>query len=204
MKPSVVIVEDDRRVRENLELLVRSDPQLRFVGAFPSAEEAMRGLPALQPCLAIMDINLPHMSGIECVARLKHTLPRMQVLMLTVYDDGDNVFRALKAGASGYLVKRDAGDKLLGALHDMRGGGAPMSGHIARQVVQFFHRVNSPESAVAKLSPREREILDLFVAGLILKEVADRLGIGLETVRTHVNHIYQKLHVCSRTVAAVK
>lgn len=204
MKPSVVIVEDDRQVRENLELLIRSDQQLRFVGAFASAEEALRGFPALQPDLAIMDINLPKMSGIECVERLKQTLPRMQILMLTVYDDGDNVFRALKAGASGYLVKRDAGEKLLEALHDIRQGGAPMSGHIARQVVQFFHRVGKPEPAVASLSPREREILELFVAGLILKEVADRLGIGLETVRTHVNHIYQKLHVCSRTEAVVK
>lgn len=204
MKPSVVIVEDDRQVRENLEVLVRSDQQLRFAGAFASAEEALRGVPPLQPDLAIMDINLPKMSGIECVARLKQPLPRMQILMLTVYDDGDNVFRALKAGASGYLVKRDAGEKLLDALHDIRRGGAPMSGHIARQVVQFFHRLNNPEPAVASLSPREREILDLFVAGLILKEVADRLGIGLETVRTHVNHIYQKLHVCSRTEAVVK
>ena len=109
MKPSVVIVEDDRQVRENLEVLVRSDQQLRFVGAFASAEEAMRGFPALQPDLAIMDINLPKMSGIECVARLKQTLPRMQVLMLTVYDDGDNVFRALKAGASGYAERSGPG-----------------------------------------------------------------------------------------------
>jgi len=123
-----------------------------------------------------MDINLPRMSGIECVARLKQRLPRLQVLMLTVYDDGDNVFRALKAGANGYLVKRDAAEKLLDALHEIRRGGAPMSGHIVRQVVQFFHRVDKSDSEVASLSPREWEILDLFAAGLILKEVADRLG----------------------------
>ena len=142
MRASVIIVEDDRRVRDNLEVLVRSDLQLRFAGAFASAEDALKESPALSPDLAIMDINLPRMSGIECVARLKQRLPKIQVLMLTVYDDGDNVFRALKAGANGYLVKRDAAEKLLDALHEIRRGGAPMSCHIARQVVQFFHRVD--------------------------------------------------------------
>jgi DNA-binding NarL/FixJ family response regulator len=204
MRSSVVIVEDDRGVRDNLELLLRSDDTLSFAGAFASAEVALSELPALRPDMAIMDINLPKMSGIECVARLKQRLPQLQVLMLTVYDDGDNVFRALKAGANGYLVKRDAGQKLLEALHEIRRGGAPMSGHIARKVVQYFHRVDISDSEIGSLTPRECEILDLFVSGLIVKEVADRLGIGQETVRTHVNHIYQKLHVCSRTEAVVK
>jgi DNA-binding NarL/FixJ family response regulator len=204
MRTGVVIVEDDRAVRENLVALINMDERLRLLGAFGSAEIALRDVPALQPALAVMDINLPRMNGIECVARLKLKLPSLHVLMLTVYEDDDSVFRALKAGASGYLVKRDAAEKLLNALQEIQQGGAPMSAHIARQVVQFFHRSEVPAAESEHLSPRETEILDLLVQGLILKEVADQLGIGLETVRTHVNHVYHKLHVRSRTEAIVK
>jgi DNA-binding NarL/FixJ family response regulator len=204
MRTGVVIVEDDRAVRENLAALINMDDRLRLLGAFGSAEVALRDVPALQPALAVMDINLPRMNGIECVARLKLKLPSLHVLMLTVYEDDDSVFRALKAGASGYLVKRDAAEKLLNALQEIQQGGAPMSAHIARQVVQFFHRSEVPAAESEHLSPRETEILDLLVQGLILKEVADQLGIGLETVRTHVNHVYHKLHVRSRTEAIVK
>jgi DNA-binding NarL/FixJ family response regulator len=204
MRAGVIIVEDDRAVRENLAVLVRTDERLRLLGAFVSAEEALREIPVLQPQLVVMDINLPRMNGIECVARLKLHLPQVLVLMLTVYEDDDSIFRALKAGASGYLVKRDASEKLLEALQEVQHGGAPMSAHIARQVVQFFHRSELPATEAERPSPREREILDLLVKGLVLKEVADQLGIGLETVRTHVNHIYQKLHVRSRTEAVVK
>jgi DNA-binding NarL/FixJ family response regulator len=204
MTAGVVIVEDDRAVRENLAALISMDGRLRLLGAFGSAETALREIPALRPELAVMDINLPRMNGIECVARLKLLMPSLLVLMLTVYEDDDSVFRALKAGASGYLVKRDAAEKLLGALQELQHGGAPMSAHIARQVVQFFRRSETPAAKSEHLSPRESEILDLLVKGLILKEVADQLGIGLETVRTHVNHIYHKLHVRSRTEAIVK
>ncbi len=204
MRAGVVIVEDDREVRENLAALINTDERLRLLGAFGSAEIALREIPPLLPKLAVMDINLPRMSGIECVGRLKVLVPHLSVLMLTVYEDDDSVFRALKAGANGYLVKRDASEKLLGALQEVQHGGAPMSAHIARQVVQFFHRSEAPAEDSERLSPREAEILDLLVRGLILKEVADQLGIGLETVRTHVNHIYLKLHVRSRTEAIVK
>lgn len=204
MRAGVVIVEDDRAVRENLAALINMDERLRLLGAFGSAEIALREIPALLPTVAVMDINLPRMNGIECVARLKLKLPSLHVLMLTVYEDDDSVFRALKAGASGYLVKRDAAEKLLDALQEVQQGGAPMSAHIARQVVQFFHRSETLAAESEHLSPRESEILDLLVKGLILKEVADQLGIGLETVRTHVNHVYQKLHVRSRTEAIVK
>jgi DNA-binding NarL/FixJ family response regulator len=204
MRAGVVIVEDDRAVRENLAALIRTDERLRLLGAFGSAEEAVRETPVLQPVLAVMDINLPRMSGIECVVRLKNLLPRLHVLMLTVYEDDDSIFRALKAGANGYLVKRDAAEKLLDALQEVQHGGAPMSAHIARQVVQFFHRSERPAAESERLSPRESEILDLLVKGLVLKEVADQLGTGLETVRSHVTHIYQKLHVRSRTEAVVK
>lgn len=204
MKSGVVIVEDDRAVREDLAALVRTDERLALLGTFGSAEEALREAPGLQPSLAVMDINLPKMSGIECVFRLKERLPRLLVLMLTVYEDDDSIFRALKAGANGYLVKRDAAEKLTDALHEVLHGGAPMSAHIARQVVQFFHRNDRPAPPSEQPSPREREILELLVKGLVLKEIAEQLGIGLETVRTHVNHIYQKLHVHSRTEAVVK
>lgn len=204
MKAGVVMVEDDRAVRENLVTLIRTDERLRLLGAFASAEEALREIPRLDPDLVVMDINLPRMSGIECVARLRLQSPRLLVLMLTVYEDDDSIFRALKAGANGYLIKRDAAEKLLEALQEVQHGGAPMSAHIARQVVQYFHRSEAPATAAERPSPREREILDLLVQGLVLKEIADQLGIGLETVRTHVNHIYQKLHVRSRTEAVVK
>ncbi|RXK55951.1 response regulator transcription factor [Oleiharenicola lentus] len=204
MRTGVVIVEDDSAVRENLAALINMDERLRLLGSFGSAEVALREIPALQPKLAVMDINLPRLNGIECVARLKLIVPSLLVLMLTVYEDDDSVFRALKAGANGYLVKRDAAEKLLSALQDVQQGGAPMSAHIARQVVQFFHRSAAPAAESERLSPRETEILNLLVRGLILKEVADQLGIGLETVRTHVNHIYLKLHVRSRAEAIVK
>lgn len=204
MSIRVVVVEDDRGVRENLVALIEGDPRFTLVGAFSSAEEALRGIPAVQPDIAVMDINLPGMSGIECVARLKSSNAGLQVLILTVYEDGDNVFSALKAGANGYLIKRDVSEKLLTALQEVRSGGAPMSCHIARQVVQYFHRSSGPATDKSSLSPREREILDLLVTGLIHKEVADQLGIGIETVRTHVNHIYQKLHVRSRAEAVAK
>lgn len=204
MRAGVVIVEDDRAVRENLAALISTDDRLRLLGAFGSAEIALREIPALRPKLAVMDINLPRMNGIECVGRLKLLVPDLNVLMLTVYEDDDSVFRALKAGANGYLMKRDAAEKLLHALQEIQRGGAPMSAHIARQVVQFFHRSEAPAAESERLSPRESEILNLLVQGLILKEVADQLGIGLETVRTHVNHIYLKLHVRSRTKAIVK
>lgn len=204
MRAGVVIVEDDRAVRENLAALISTDDRLRLLGAFGSAEIALREIPALRPKLAVMDINLPRMNGIECVGRLKLLVPDLNVLMLTVYEDDDSVFRALKAGANGYLVKRDAAEKLLHALQEIQHGGAPMSAHIARQVVHFFHRSEAPAAESERLSPRESEILNLLVQGLILKEVADQLGIGLETVRTHVNHIYLKLHVRSRTEAIVK
>jgi len=204
MRTGVVIVEDDRGVREDLAALIRTDERLKLLGAFSSAEDGLRGIPTLRPQLILMDINLPRMNGIECVARLKLLLPQVLVLMLTVYEDDDSIFRALKAGATGYLVKRDAAERLLDALQEIQHGGAPMSAHIARQVVQFFHRSEMPATEAERPSPREREILDLLVKGLILKEVADQLGISLETVRTHVTHIYQKLHVRSRTEAVVK
>ncbi len=204
MTRNVAIVEDDAGIRGDLEALLKISPGYRCVGACASAEEALVQIPHWRPEVVLMDINLPGMSGIECVARLKLKMPDLLVLMLTVYDDGESIFRALKAGASGYLVKRLASDKLLEAIQEVSAGGAPMSCQIARKVVQFFHHAGPSEEVSENLSPRELEILDLLVAGCFFKEIADRLGISGETVRTHVNHIYRKLHVRSRTEAVVK
>jgi DNA-binding NarL/FixJ family response regulator len=204
MSRTVAIVEDDAGIRDNLGALLNGSPGCRCVGACSSGEEALIQVPHWRPEVVLMDINLPGMSGIECVARLKVKMPDVLVLMLTVYEDGDSIFRALKAGASGYLVKRLASDKLLEAIEEVMSGGAPMSCQIARKVVQFFHHAGPSPEVSENLTPRETEILDLLVAGYFFKEIADRLGISGETVRTHVNHIYRKLHVRSRTEAVVK
>lgn len=204
MTRKVAIVEDDAGIRDDLVSLLTATPGFRCVGACSSAEEALVDIPFWRPEVVLMDINLPRMSGIECVTRLKARMPDLLVLILTVYDDGDSVFRALKAGANGYLVKRLASDKLLDAIQEVSTGGAPMSCHIARKVVQFFHHAGPSDEVSENLSPRELEILDLLVEGCFFKEIAERLGISGETVRTHVNHIYRKLHVRSRTEAVVK
>ena len=204
MTRTVAIVEDDAGIRDNLVALLNGSRGYRCVGACASGEDALVEIPFWNPEVVLMDINLPRMSGIECVARLKAKMPSVLVLILTVYEDGDSIFRALKAGASGYLVKRLASDKLLESIQEVCAGGAPMSCHIARKVVQYFHRAGPSPEGSENLSPREQEILDLLVAGCFFKEIAAHLGIGGETVRTHVNHIYQKLHVRSRTEAVVK
>lgn len=204
MPRNVVIVEDDAGIRDHLVALLDASPGYQCVGACASGEEALAQIPHWRPDVVLMDINLPRMSGIECVARLKARLPDLLVLMLTVYEDGDSIFRALKAGASGYLIKRVASDRLLEAIDDVCSGGAPMSCQIARKVVQYFHQAGPSDEGSENLSPRETEILELLVAGCFFKEIADQLGISGETVRTHVNHIYRKLHVRSRTEAVVK
>jgi DNA-binding NarL/FixJ family response regulator len=204
MPRTVAIVEDDAGIRDNLIALLNGSPGYQCVAACASGEEALARVPAAKPDVVLMDINLPRMSGIECVARLKARLPGLLVLMLTVYEDGDSIFRALKAGASGYLIKRLATDKLLEAIEDVCTGGAPMSCQIARKVVQFFHQAGPSDEVSENLSPRETEILELLVTGCFFKEIAGQLGISGETVRTHVNNIYRKLHVRSRTEAVVK
>lgn len=203
MTPGVAIVEDDAGVRESLTGLIRRSANFRLVAECASGEQALVDIPACAAKVAVMDIHLPGMQGIECISRLKAKLPHLQVLVLTSYEDGDTIFRALKAGAGGYLVKRDASAMLLESLTEIMAGGAPMSCQIARKVVHFFHQ-SAPAAETEKLSKREIEILDLLVAGCILKEVADQLGIGRETVRTHVSHIYAKLQARSRAEAVAK
>jgi DNA-binding NarL/FixJ family response regulator len=187
MKKTVVIVEDDKGLREQLMQILESAPDIKCLGAFVSAEEA-----------------LPGMSGIQCVAEIKKVAPAMQIIMVTVYEDSERIFRALKAGANGYLVKSSPPEQLLAAIRDVSTGGAPMSSHIASKVVKHFHLVgNSPREA-ENLSPREREVLELLASGFIYKEIGDKLNIGTETVRTYVKNICQKMHVRSRLEAVAK
>ncbi|HRT08999.1 MAG TPA: response regulator transcription factor [Candidatus Paceibacterota bacterium] len=204
MLKKVAIVEDDRGLREQLGQILRTAPDVRFVGACASAEEALERIPALQPDVVLMDIKLPGMSGIDCVVHLKRALPSLQVLMLTVYEDSERIFRALKAGADGYLLKSSPPELLLEAIDDVRRGGAPMSSHIARKVVRHFHLVGPSPEESQNLSPREQEVLRLLSAGYIYKEISDQLGIGIETVRTYVKNICEKMHVRNRVEAVAK
>lgn len=203
----VAIVEDNAALGSSLKKVVESDATLRCIGVWTTAEDALKKIDAFRPHIVLMDINLPGMSGIEATARLRQHLPDIKVVMVTVYRDHDKIFAALKAGACGYLLKRSNPAEVREAIHDVRSGGAPMSPEIARRVVEAFHQpVKTGPSVVddVKLSKRETEILELLCEGLANKEIADRLDISVETVRVHLKHVYEKLHVRSRTEAAMK
>lgn len=204
MPISVAIVEDNAALGTSLRKIVESGEDLQCLGVWGSGEEALPKIDAFRPQVILMDINLPGMSGIEATARLKQHLPDTQVVMVTVYRDHDKIFAALKAGASGYLLKRATPAEVRGAIRDVLTGGAPMSAEIARRVVEAFHQPAAEATEQINLSPRETEILELLCEGLANKEIADRLGISTETVRVHLKHIYEKLHVRSRTEAAMK
>jgi DNA-binding NarL/FixJ family response regulator len=174
------------------------------VGTFSSAEQALEGMAAVQPDVILMDINLPGMSGIECVARLRKDLSVAHVIMLTVYEDSERIFQALQAGADGYLVKTSPTKMLLQAIEDVYMGGAPMSSHIARKVVRQFRQTDSPTDETKSLSPRERETMELLAAGYVYKEIADKMSIGSETVRTYIKGACKKLHVRNRIEAVAR
>jgi DNA-binding NarL/FixJ family response regulator len=202
---TVAIVEDNAVVGASLRRIVESTPEFRCLGVWRSGEEALTKVPAFQPEVVLMDIHMPGMSGIETTARLKQEMPDLQVIMVTVYRDHEKIFDALKAGACGYLLKRSTPAEVRKAIADVRAGGAPMSAEIARRVVEAFHRPKTAASAeTVHLSKRETEILELLSQGLANKEIADRLGLSTETVRVHLRRIYDKLHVHSRTEAAMK
>ena len=201
---NIAIVEDSQTTREGLERMVNLSPDYRCVCACATAEDALRLLPQHRPEIVLMDIQLPAMSGIECVARLKEQLPDVQVVMLTVSADPDRIFSALRAGASGYLLKRAAPEKLLQAIREVQEGGAPMSGAIARKVFGYFQDQQTPSAEAEKLSTREREILELIIAGLSNKEIASRLSVSVLTLRWHLKQIYKKLHVHSRVEVVLK
>lgn len=204
MPITVAIVEDDPSTRESLVALLAGAPTLQCLTSYATGEKAIAGIPVEKPDVALVDINLPGMSGIECVVKLKARLPGLHVLMLTTYEDSDLIFDSLRAGASGYLLKNMPPQDLVAAVAEVQAGGAPMSMQIARKVVQHFHRAQGTADDVERLSPREYEILGLLAKGRLYKEIADQLGITLGTVRTHQRRIYEKLHVQSRTEAAVK
>ncbi len=200
---SVSIVEDEDWMRRNLAREIGRSPALRCVSHYRTAEQALRGIPEDRPDVVIMDINLPNMDGVECVRRLKSDLPETQFLMLTVYEEDDQIFNSLRAGASGYLLKRSNTKELLEAIQQVRSGGAPLSCSIARKVVHYFNRIGTVPD-MAKLSPREREVLELLAKGAAYKEIAEELSLTIETIRMNVKHIYSKLHVHSRGEAAAK
>ena len=204
MAITVSIIEDDRRVRESLAVLINGAENIRCVSTHASGEEAIQEIARKKPDVVLMDINLPGMSGIECVRKLKAQMPKLQILMLTMYEDDENVFQSLVAGASGYLVKRTSPAELLRAIGEVYSGASPMSGKVARTVVEYFRTLKTESPQQQYLSKREEEILGLLAKGYRYKEIADALSISFETVRSHLKNIYDKLHVHSRTEAVVK
>jgi DNA-binding NarL/FixJ family response regulator len=200
----IAIVEDNRVIRESLAEFVQADPEFRCVCACATAEEALKLFPKQQPDIVLMDIQLPNMSGIECTAQLKQLLPSVQIIMVTVYEDTERIYKALRVGACGYLLKRCTPEELLAAIREVRQGGAPMSREIARKVIASFREPLTAAAQVEDLSPREREILELLAQGFPNKQIADRVGVSDGTVRWHLRHVYNKLHVRSRTEAALK
>jgi DNA-binding NarL/FixJ family response regulator len=203
---TVAIVEDNAAVCASLERMINASGRCRCVSTSRNGAQALQAIPKHRPDVVIMDINLPDLTGIECTVRLKAQLPRTQVLVLTVYNDSRQIFAALEAGASGYLLKRSAPEAIVQAVCDVHAGGSPMSAEIARKVVQSFQRpaAAAPANEIAALTPREMEILQLVTEGLATKEIADRSGVSYTTICTHLGHIYEKLHVHSRTAAAAK
>lgn len=204
VRHTVAIIEDDSELRESFRETLAASAAWSVVGCFARAETALPAIEAAPPAVAIVDIQLPGISGIECVRKLKPLCPDTQFLMVTVFDNADRVFEALAAGASGYLLKRDAPLRLMEALEDVLGGGSPMSSAIARKVVQHFQKPAVPSQEDYNLTVRETEVLDLLSKGALYKEIASDLDIRLETVRFHLNNIYRKLHVRTRTEAVVK
>jgi DNA-binding NarL/FixJ family response regulator len=201
---TVSIVEDHAGTRKSLDALLAGVPGFRCLNAYATAEEALCGISAMPPDVALVDINLPGMSGIECVRKLKELFPALKVLMLTTYEEGELIFNSLRAGASGYLLKKMAAAELIPAIEQVHAGGAPMTMQVARKVVDHFHEIQKTASEVEKLTPREQETLALLAKGFLYKEIADRLGVSVNTVKRHLHAIYEKLHVQSRTEATVK
>lgn len=197
-------MEDTREVREGLTFLISTSPGFSCVASCVSGEEAMERLPKVQPDVALMDIGLPGMSGIECIRALKAEIPQTQIMMLTVFEDDERIFQSLAAGATGYLIKKTPPAKLLEAISDLHAGGSPMSNQIARRLVREFQKSKPSLPEGESLSPREAEVLHLLAKGFLYKEIAAHLHLSKHTVRTHLRNIYEKLQVRSRTEAVMK
>jgi DNA-binding NarL/FixJ family response regulator len=201
---TVSIVDDEADLREHIGGYLAAAGNIRCVSTYASGEEALEHLARDKPDVILMDINLGDMDGIECVRRLSARMPGAQVLMLTVFEDTERIFRALAAGASGYLLKRLSPRKLVEAIEEVCAGGSPMSAPIARKVVQSFKAMPAHGDETAELSPRERSVLDGLTAGLAYKQIADQLEVSIHTVRNYIRRIYEKLHVRTRTEAVAK
>lgn len=201
---TVGIVEDNENLRQTLGRWIDATPEFRCVCACATGEEALAQIPQQKPDVVLMDIRLPGESGITCTARLKEQIPSLQVIILTLYKDHDLIFQALKAGACGYLLKRSSRPEIMRAITEVREGGAPMTGEIARRVVELFQQPAPAAAPAVRVSPREQDVLELLAQGLSNKQIADQLGISYETVCVHLRRIYEKLHVRSRTEAVIK
>lgn len=199
----ICIVEDLKEVRDGMTSLLTLDERFEVLATFSDAEKAADELPAWQPDIIIMDINLPGMNGIECIKKVKTLCPNSQFIMFTIYEDDEKVFEALTAGASGYLLKKTPLGKITESLLELHSGGSPMSTQIARKVISRLQN-NRPSEEIKVLSPRENEVLQLLAKGLLYKEIADKLFISTDTVRQHIHRIYEKLHVQNRTEAINK
>lgn len=204
MPITVSIVEDNDQLRGTLARVLNRTDDFRCVSQYPNAEDALKGLPQDKPQVVLMDINLPGMNGVECVRQLKQLATETQIVMLTVYEDTENIFKALAAGATGYMLKRTPRAELLNAIRDVLQGGSPMSAHIARKVVLSFARSTASQQATENLSEREQQVLDCLAQGFLYKEIAEKLGISYETVHTYIRRIYEKLQVRTRTEAVAK
>jgi DNA-binding NarL/FixJ family response regulator len=204
MNISIAIVEDLDEVREGLANFISLNPDFLVTGAFSSAEDALKKIPAIQPDIVIMDINLPGKDGIQCIRELKNETPHTQFMMFTVYENDERVFEALKAGAASYLLKNTGLTQLTEALKELFHGGSPMSASIARKLISHFHNEHLQNNSINTLTQRENEILLLLAKGLLYKEIAEKLSIAVNTVRQHIHKIYEKLHVQNRTEAINK
>ena len=203
-KTPVAVVEDSRTTREALKTIIDLEPDLECVAACATGEEALKILPKLSPAVVIMDIQLPGISGIDCVRRLRELLPEVLIVMVTVYEDPVRIFSALRAGANGYLLKRSTPEEMITAIREVRRGGGAMSGGVAMKVIQYFSGQEQKSQELGSLSRRESEVLELLSSGMGNKDIAARLGVSVEAVRWHLRAIYTKLHVHNRTEAAMK
>jgi DNA-binding NarL/FixJ family response regulator len=200
----VVIVDDDAKVLDSLSWLINSSEGFKCVGTYESCGDAIKGIAEDLPDVVLMDIEMPDHSGIECVEELKTEYPALKILMLTNYSDDDRIFDSLRAGAIGYLLKNASITKLCEAIKEAYEGGAPMSSEVAKKVLAYFHKQKKTHKYYTSLSPREMEVLKALTQGLSDKAIADKLFIGLPTVRFHLKNIYAKLHVHSRSEAVIK
>lgn len=201
---TVSIVEDSTEIRQGLCALIGGSAGFSCMGLYADGSEALENIPHQTPDVVLMDIDMPKMNGIECIYKLKKVIPHLQIMMLTVFEDDEKIFKSLQAGASGYLLKKTSPAKLLEAIEELYNGGSPMSGQIARKVIQVFQKSTESNREKDGLSKRENEILSFLAKGHRYKEIADELFISVETARTHIHKIYEKLHVRSRTEAVLK